>query len=175
MNQKTCPSCGKRFTPWRGKTYCSERCRKRAQNERLGYVSRRDETLPATPVAEAEKSPSQDTENVEKKNEFRRDESAFWTACNEVTDKYARKGGDALGWAMQVEHWIDFMPPDPKLSRQILKMGWYGRVGKEMAFGPTTRHRARLSVEVYLRGEPFEKDEDERSWRGDCWSLISGR
>ena len=30
-----CPHCGKLFTPWRGKRFCSEVCRKRDENKRL--------------------------------------------------------------------------------------------------------------------------------------------
>lgn len=30
-----CPQCGKQFTPWRGKKFCSEVCRKRDENKRL--------------------------------------------------------------------------------------------------------------------------------------------
>jgi hypothetical protein len=109
----------------------------------------------ATHVADAEKPPLQDIDIIERKNRLRGDEGAVWTACNEVTDKYARKGGDAVGWTMLIEG-----------------RGWFGRVGKEMSFGPTTRTRARASVEAFLKGEPFEKTEDERSWRGDCWGIL---
>jgi hypothetical protein len=82
--------------------------------------------------------------------------SADWIAINEITDKLQYKG-TAVGWTMLIEG-----------------KGWFGRVGKEMSFGPTSRKRARDAVETYLRGQPFEKHEDERSWRGDCWTLISG-
>jgi hypothetical protein len=34
MAEKPCPSCGKMFTPWRGKRFCSEQCRKRDENKR---------------------------------------------------------------------------------------------------------------------------------------------
>jgi hypothetical protein len=30
----TCPQCGKQFTPWRAKRYCSEPCHKEAENAR---------------------------------------------------------------------------------------------------------------------------------------------
>lgn len=79
-----------------------------------------------------------------------------WTACNEITDKLTYKG-QAIGWTMNIEG-----------------KGWFGRVGKEMSFGPTSRSRARQAVEAFLRGEPFEKIDIEQSWRGDCWKLVSG-
>jgi hypothetical protein len=47
MNTKktTCPSCGKLFTPWRAKRFCSERCRKRPENSRLCPHASGDVTL----------------------------------------------------------------------------------------------------------------------------------
>jgi hypothetical protein len=33
-----CLNCGKPFQPWPVQQYCSRRCRKRAGNERAGYV-----------------------------------------------------------------------------------------------------------------------------------------
>jgi hypothetical protein len=38
--KRDCPICGKAFTPWRAKQFCSDRCRRRAENVRLGYVGR---------------------------------------------------------------------------------------------------------------------------------------
>jgi hypothetical protein len=121
----------------------------------------------ATPIADSQKTENLIEQNQRIAETVRRDEppdgslasivrNSTWIACNEVTDKLAKKSGDAIGWTMLIEG-----------------MGWFGRAGKEMSFGPTTRARARLSVEAYLRGEPFEKRDDERSWRGDCGSLIS--
>lgn len=40
-DKQTCPSCGKEFTPWRGKKFCSETCRKRDENKRLRAASAR--------------------------------------------------------------------------------------------------------------------------------------
>jgi endogenous inhibitor of DNA gyrase (YacG/DUF329 family) len=34
-----CPQCGRQFTPWRGKRFCSELCRKRDENRRLRAAS----------------------------------------------------------------------------------------------------------------------------------------
>jgi hypothetical protein len=108
-------------------------------------------------IPDAQNSEKNDEQNQEPTSALRGDEGAFWIACNEVADKFARGGSDAIGWAMLIEG-----------------RGWFGRVGKEMSFGPTTRHRARAAVEAYLRGEFFDKHEGEHSWRGDCWKLISG-
>jgi hypothetical protein len=80
------------------KRFCSEHCRKAAQNRRLGYV-RRDE---ATYVPAGKKSLNYIDENQQLKEPFRRDESFLWTACNEVTRKLTRGGSTAIGWAMLV-------------------------------------------------------------------------
>jgi hypothetical protein len=149
-----CPQCGKQFTPWRGKTYCSEACRKRAENIRAGRI-RGDETDSEAMIPDAENPKKNDEQNQALARGRRGDEEAQWIAVNEVTDKFARKGGDAVGWTMLIEG-----------------KGWYGRVGKHMSFGPTTRTRARAAVEAFLRGEPFEKRGGEQSWRGDCMGVL---
>jgi hypothetical protein len=156
----TCPKCGKSFLPWREKKFCSERCRKQAQNRRLGYV-RRDG---ATPIADCQKSQNLDVQNQGVAKAFRRDEplprDLDWVACNEVTHKHAKPGGDAVGWAMLVEG-----------------RGWFGRVRDERgdwSFGPSILSRCQRAVEAWLRHEPFDKVGDEKTWRGDCWRLLSG-
>lgn len=153
MSKQACLSCGKQFTSWRGKKYCSEACRKRAENWRL----RGDKSSLKGMIPDAENAEKKDERNQKPSEAVRGDEihAANWFACNEVTDRLDLRG-TAIGWTMLIEG-----------------KGWFGRVGKEMSFGPTTRARARRSVEAYLKGEPFEKDEDERSWRGGCWKLIA--
>jgi endogenous inhibitor of DNA gyrase (YacG/DUF329 family) len=153
MAAKTkCPNCAKMFVPWRGKQFCSERCRKTVQNRRLRQSG--------TGVAG-----SQETQEISEQNQglteaMRRDGPAFvvrhaeWIAVNEITQKFLYKE-PAIGWAMNIEG-----------------RGWFGRVGKDMSFGPTTLHRARLSVEQFIKGEPFAKNKPEQSWRGDCWDLV---
>jgi|SRR5580693_2665615 endogenous inhibitor of DNA gyrase (YacG/DUF329 family) len=37
--KRNCPQCGRQFTPWRGKRFCSEVCRKRDENKRLRAAS----------------------------------------------------------------------------------------------------------------------------------------
>ena len=151
-----CPQCGKRFTPWRAKAYCSELCRKKAQNVRLGYV-RRDE---ATQVAAAPNPETFAQQNRASRRAFRRDEGFEWTACNEVTRKLTRIGAPtAIGWAMNVDG-----------------HGWFGRIGgeREFSFGPATQARAKSAVEARLLGEPFDKIDDERTWSGTCWRLLGG-
>jgi hypothetical protein len=138
-----CPQCGKTFMPWRGKTYCSEKCRKRAENLRAGRV-RGDEgpTLP-----DDQKVEKNDAQNQVDTRAFRGDGPFEWIACNEVTRKLLRVGSpDAVAWAMYIEP-----------IEGYTYGGWYGRVGKEMSFGPTTQLRAKLAVEAFLRGEPFKK------------------
>lgn len=148
--QVTCANCGKLFTPWRQKSYCSERCRKRAENARLGGMK----PLPATPLPGSEKLENLSQQNQRLAHPFRGDEGFEWTACNEVTQKLTRSSPAAVGWTM--------------------RMGshWYGRIGKDFAFGPTTLLRARQVVEARLMGQDFKKLEDEKSWSGDCWNLI---
>jgi hypothetical protein len=164
VSQKiTCPNCGKRFTPWRGKRYCSERCRKHAENQRL-----RGSESPAGIIPFAgENLPPESQGNRATPKAVRGDEPLIWVACNEVTWRLARGGRPATethchaaGWAMQIEG-----------------RGWYGRVRDDRgdwSFGPSTLTRARDAVEAYLRREPFEKTDNERSWSGDCGRLLVG-
>jgi hypothetical protein len=147
MSELACRTCGKLFTPWRGKIYCSEACRKRAENWRL----RGDKSRSGTMIPDAQNIKKKDEQNQAPAEAVRGDEgqadkarAATWIACNEITDKFDHRGA-AIGWTMKVEG-----------------LGWFGRVGKEMAFGPTTRERARLSVEAYLKGEPFSKKKNVR-------------
>jgi hypothetical protein len=136
--QATCPQCGKRFTPWRAKRFCGERCRKRAENARLGYV-RGDE---ATLVADSQKAEKITKQNHDVTEIDRGDEppgrGLFWIACNDVTDKLSKgEGSSAVGWTMNVEG-----------------KGWFGRCKSdprgEFSFGPSTRARARAAVEAWL-------------------------
>jgi hypothetical protein len=48
----------------------------------------------------------------------------------------------------------------------VMRDGWFGRIGREFSFGPTTEVRAKAAVEAALRGEPFEKQDGERSRKG---------
>jgi hypothetical protein len=84
-SQITCPNCGKRFTPWRGKKFCSEACRKRAENRRL----RGDETPLKAMMPDAQKSENFPQQNQQASETVRGDESpaasvraATWVACN---------------------------------------------------------------------------------------------
>jgi hypothetical protein len=92
-----------------------------------------------------------------------RDETHVWTACNEITHRLARNGRDstndhshAVAWAMLVEG-----------------LGWFGRIGEDWSFGPTSLRRAKEAVEAFLRGELFDKFDGERSWRGDCGRFVN--
>ena len=82
------------------------------------------------------------------------------TACNEITQKLTRTGSPAaIGWAMLVEG-----------------HGWFGRVGgeRQFSFGPSTQSRSKAAVEAWLLGQPFDKVDNERTWSGTGWSLLSG-
>jgi hypothetical protein len=48
--QAACPQCGKRFTPWRAKRFCSEVCKRKAQNARFRGLS----THGATHIADSQ-------------------------------------------------------------------------------------------------------------------------
>jgi hypothetical protein len=52
--------------------------------------------------------------------------------------------------------------------------GWFGRIGKDFSFGPTSMSRAQKAVEARLLGQLFDKLEGEKSWSGTCWCLLSG-
>jgi hypothetical protein len=52
--------------------------------------------------------------------------------------------------------------------------GWFGRIGKDFSFGPTSMPRAQKAVEARLLGQLFDKLEGEKSWSGTCWRLLSG-
>lgn len=93
----------------------------------------------------------QKSEKIAEQNQWsakavRGDEAPFWTACNDVTDKYARPMSDAIGWTMYIEP-----------VEGYTEGGWFGRVGDLMKFGPTSRARARSAVEAFLEGQLFQK------------------
>jgi hypothetical protein len=89
-------------------------------------------------------------------------DSFQWEAVNEVTRRLAKSPlSDAVGWAMLAE-----VAP----GREV----WFGRIGRDFSFGPATQARAKAAVEARLFGQPFEKQDDERSWSGTCWKMIGG-
>jgi hypothetical protein len=132
--QLICPIDGRRFTSWRGKKYCSERCRKNAENARLGYV-RGDE---ASLVADALKNQNKTKQYPPLARLGRGEETLVWIACNAVTSKLIRPGSDsALGWALKDGQ------------------GWFGKIGGGFSFGPSTRRRAQKAVLARLEGQPL--------------------
>jgi hypothetical protein len=153
----TCPQCGKQFVPWRAKKFCSERCRKKAQNRRLGGMK----CPSATTLPPGKNAPFFTKENQTLTDPFRRYERFSWTACNEVTRKLTREGSStAIGWAMMVEG-----------------KGWYGRVrdGRgDWSFGPAPLNRALKAVEARIDHAPFEPQDNERMWRGDAMAVVAG-
>lgn len=163
-----CASCGKRFSIYRaGQAYCSPPCKRRAQNTRArgpvstprraaGIISPRSasDVLNARPELSCGLA-------ISNPQTMAADElSSFWTACNEVTHKLAHGKSDAVAFVMLVD------------NKGSADDGWYGRVGREFSFGPTSQQRAKLAVEAHLAGEPFHKIEGERSWRGDCDRIV---
>ena len=159
MKERTCPNCGKTFVPWRAKRFCSEKCRKQAENRRLGsFRGDAATTLPDSRKFEKNTQINQGvTETVRGYEPVER--GLDWTACNEITHKLVKPGGEARGWVIYI----------------AARRAWVGRVRDadgEMSFGPTSLRRAQASVQAYLQREPFEKQGDERSWRGDCMAVL---
>ena len=165
MEQRTCPTCGKRFMPWRGKVYCSEKCRKAGENRRLrgGFG-----------VSGSIVSGAQKTEEIIETNQpnlpaLRRygarivdpaGKDLLWTASNEITHKLAAPSGPAVAWVIRIDD-----------------RGWFARVHDERgdwAFGPSSRVRACHAAEAWLAHEVFAKTPEERMWKGDCRALIAG-
>jgi hypothetical protein len=151
----TCPQCGRKFTPWRGKRFCSENCRKGAENQRL----RGDETLEATMVADSQNPDFKAQRKQYVKRGLRGDERFVWTACNEVTQKLIKEGSTAAtGFAMMVAG-----------------KGWFGRVRDdrgEWSFGPSTLSRSKQAVEAWLMHAPFDCQDEERMWAGSAWDIV---
>ena len=157
-SQSTCGACGKRFTSWRAKKFCSEPCRKKAENSRLrGSKSAFEGKIP-----DAENASTESLENRATPKALRGYGPPVWVACNEVTRKLTFGASPtAVGWAMLAE-----VSP----GREV----WFGRIGNDFSFGPTTQARAKAAVEARLLGHPFTKQDDERSWSETCWRLLGG-
>jgi hypothetical protein len=154
----TCPQCGKRFKPWRAKQFCSEPCKRRAQNER----AKAKKGPAATWVADDPNPEKLRQENQASPRTFSTYGPTAWTACNEATLKLTREGSsNAVGWAILCE-----VTPG--------RDAWFGRIGDDFSFGPTTKPRAKAAVEARLLGGPFEKVDGERSWSGTCWKMLGG-
>lgn len=159
LKSRTCPQCGKRFHTMRDeRRFCSEKCRKRAENNRLRGA-------PATLVAEPEKSSEIVEQNQQPETPLRGEyplsegaRAAAWTAINEITRKLTSEG-KAVGWVMYIDR----------------QGAWFGRVWDDrgnFSFGPATLDRAQRAVEAWVKHEPLDKREGERSWMGDCLALV---
>jgi hypothetical protein len=158
--QANCIQCVKRFTPWRAKQFCSESCKRKAQNARAKAKNDPE----ATWVADDPNPENKPPENRATPKALSTYGPLEWIACNEATLKCIREGSAAaVGWAMLVEVTAN-------------RDAWFGRIGEDFAFGPTTRPRAKAAVEARLSGRPFDKHEDsnERMWAGTCWRLLGG-
>jgi hypothetical protein len=142
-----CPQCRASFAAWRAKRYCSEACRKRAQNLRLGYV-RRSEAMPLPATLNPARKVQQKQASP---RTFRRYEPLRWIDVNAVTRKAVQEGSpEAVAWTIKAGAygWRE-------------AEGWYGRIGKTFSFGPTTEARAKAAVEAALRGRPFSPRKGE--------------
>ena len=80
-----CAQCGKLFTSWRGKRFCSERCRKRDQNKRLRQAAGGNPDAP-------EPMRRDDTRKAASRP-LRRDETALVEPLAELADGMARIAG----------------------------------------------------------------------------------
>ena len=148
-----CQNCNKKFKQWRKKKYCSERCADAARQRRL-RAYKQDSEGPIPDSLKLEKIDEQNQETIEAMSRY--EPSRDWVAVNEITQKLVGKNGTAIAWAIYIDR----------------AGGWFGRVGNDMSWGPTSLNRARESVETYLRCEPFEERKGERSWRGNCMGII---
>ena len=153
----TCSVCGNQFLPWRQKEFCSERCRKRAENRRLRGV---EADIPETQNSQKNLEENQGTTDPQRGDETPAFKVAHanWIFSNEITGKLDYQGR-ALGWVMYA-----YRPAS-----------WFGRVRDERgqwSFRAFNRDRAEKAVEARIRYEPFDAREDERMWNGDCSGII---
>lgn len=163
----TCPNCGKQFSPWRSKKFCSERCRKQEQNRRLEYVRRDENSGQAHGHHEGQNPQFSLQQNQQVMDGVRRYGAYRWVACNEITRKCVEEDHDkALGYAIHVNG-----------IGGVEKPGWYGVIKDERGdyrFGPTSKARAELAVERRLQHAPMEDiREDERQWIGEIYPTPS--
>ena len=123
-----CPQCGKQFTPWRGKRFCSEVCRKRDENKRLRAAAGSELDAP-DPVRgdETSKAPSRP---------LRGDETALAEPLVELAAGISRIAGmlnptpeairqELAGWKIEDERTIHIiawrMRVAPSAVREALK------------------------------------------------------
>ena len=167
MSKPICPICKTAFNPLKGraKRFCSERCRKIAENRRRGDRA----TQVANPVFSAKIS-QQNQEPIEvfrgevPSFEITENEPIFsrlmWVCHNEITYSIRERiNSTALGWIMYIPR----------------QRAWFGRVRDKRghySFGPTIHSRARKAVEAWLRYEPIKLINGEKEWSGDCWHLL---
>jgi hypothetical protein len=171
----TCPACAIEFTPRRGMKYCRPTCRKRAQDARhnaRGTITP-EHLKPASYPQQDQQDTCTKTRDVGRRTPSRSrgaivgaNEPLYWDECRSEPTKGAPKGipnpctqrvtkskdprASAVGWLMQVEG-----------------RGWFGRVGKDFSFGPTSIQRARSAVEDHLRGRAGRLKDFPRV--GDPW------
>src|SRR6516164_4965933 len=97
--RRTCPNCGKQFTPWRTQRFCSEQCRKAAENRRLrGSKPPREgndtpDPLTTAPTGLDHAPVAVSTVVAADLGEEVPDRPLLWVACNEVTHKCSRREG----------------------------------------------------------------------------------
>ena len=123
-----CPSCGKQFTPWRGKRFCSETCRKRDQNKRLRAAAGGSVDAP-DPVR-------RDDSGKVASRPLRRDETALMEPLTELADGCSRIAAmlnptieairrELAGWKIEDERTINIiawrMKVAPTAVREKLK------------------------------------------------------
>lgn len=83
--KRNCPQCGRQFTPWRGKRFCSELCRKRDENKRLRAASAGEPDAPVLVRGDdTSKAPSRP---------LRGDETALGEPLAELSSGMARIAG----------------------------------------------------------------------------------
>jgi hypothetical protein len=189
INRSTCPQCAEAFERYetsRPSRYCGRTCQSRAAATRInarraptGNALGRPRKAQATTIAGGAirvNSP-QHSLGVEapKYAAFGlraaprlKGETLKWEAYNEVTHKVSIAGknanANALGFTMKTEGCVH--PGDD---------GWWGVVGKEFSFGPSTLDRAKAATEAFLRRDPLLPPRDHERYRqGTVWKLIGG-
>ena len=83
--KRNCAQCGKLFTSWRGKRFCSEQCRKRDENRRLRAAS-------AGAIGDADPVRGDDTSKAPPRP-LRGDETALGEPLAELAGGFSRIAG----------------------------------------------------------------------------------
>jgi len=148
-SKKVCPSCGTSFTHWRKKTYCSDPCKRKAQNARAydrakGTEKEAESNHQGTTLALRKITPRKAPENMGSKSRFSTYETPVFRKLDKWTWKATIRGGEeTVAWLMEVEGY-----------------GWFAKrkgEGSEWTYGPATLEEAKEAVKDFLRtGDSYD-------------------